>query len=476
MKGELYQVEDCDAFATAEVRDLYRRYVSAKQVDLIGSFGFGRDLAAHAEGAWITTRSGRRILDFTGGIGVLNHGHNHPRILAARADFARKHGMEVHKNFLSPYVAALSHNIAQLMPGDLNVSYFPNSGAEAVEGALKMAYKVHGGRRDFVLHADISFHGKLFAAASITGSPEQTFDFPALPNVERFAFDSLDSVREQITRLRKPDGESNVYALIIEPFSGSSLRACSEEFLLGLRDICSREGVVLIFDEIYTGWAKCGELFYFMKYDVVPDILTMAKSLGGGKASIAGYVARDAVFESAYGTLEDATLHSTTFYGFGEETVTAIEAINIIVEENYVGRSRRIHDRLQSGLRRIAEQHPKLIQEVRGAGALNGLLLRGDSPLLSAVAKLVPARFFRDERFANKLVTAAVISDLYDSHGILTFFGSNREIPLIVSPPLVVSDEEIDIFLKGLERTLSKNLLRLVVDFARSKYLSSDRA
>ena len=180
MKGNLYQVEDCDAFATAEVRDLYRRYVSAKQVDLIGSFGFGRDLAAHAEGAWITTRSGRRILDFTGGIGVLNHGHNHPRILAARAEFARKHRMEVHKNFLSPYVAALSHNIAQLMPGDLNVSYFPNSGAEAVEGALKMAYKVHGGQRAFVLHADISFHGKLFAASMTWTMPSSNVIASAL--------------------------------------------------------------------------------------------------------------------------------------------------------------------------------------------------------------------------------------------------------------------------------------------------------
>ena len=96
---------------------------------------------------------------------------------------------------------------------------------------------------------------------------------------------------------------SNVYAIILEPFNASSLLKCSKEFLSELREICTRNDIILIFDEIYTGWSKTGELFYFMNFDCIPDILTYAKSFGGGKSSISGYTCRDHVFKKAYGNL-----------------------------------------------------------------------------------------------------------------------------------------------------------------------------
>src|SRR5579859_943205 len=105
--GELIDVSQCEQMGIAQIHDLYRRYVSRSQVSLLGSFGFGHDLVDRAEGCWIMLRDGRRILDFTGGVGVLSHGHNHPRILAARRRFQERQRMEVHKNFLSPYTAAL---------------------------------------------------------------------------------------------------------------------------------------------------------------------------------------------------------------------------------------------------------------------------------------------------------------------------------------------------------------------------------
>ena len=102
----------------------------------------------------------KKIFDFTGGIGVLNHGHNNERILKARGKLYKFEKMEVHKNYFSPYVAALSHNIATVLPGDLNISYLSNSGSDANEGALKLAYKYHNGKREYVLNSSISFHGK----------------------------------------------------------------------------------------------------------------------------------------------------------------------------------------------------------------------------------------------------------------------------------------------------------------------------
>lgn len=467
--AKLYTVEECEQLSVAEVWATYRDYVNPAQVDLISSFGFGCDLVEHAEGCLLRTRAGREILDFSGGIGVLHHGHNHPRIVEARRRFQERHRMEVHKNFFSPYLAALSHNIAQLLPGDLDISYFPNSGAEAVEGALKLAYKYHGGRRGAVLHSDISYHGKLLGAGSVTASRELHFRFPAIPGTHAFAFGDMDSVRAVVDGLRDEAGQPGVYALIVEPFSASSLRACSAEFLRALRRFCTQEEIVLIFDEVFTGWGKSGALFHFMHHDVVPDILVMSKALGGGKASISGYVTRRPVFARAYGNLRDAILHSTTYNGFGEECATAIEAINVIVDDDYPGRARRIGARLEAGFAQLARDYPGVVRERRGEGAHRGLLLATGPSFLATLARWLPIELLRDERFLAKLVTASVISHLYDRHGILTYYAENREILLMASPSLVVSDAQIDRFLEALRETFALGLLPLCARFAAAR-------
>jgi len=469
MNNKIISLQEAGDLEIEQIWDYYKKYVNPGQVDLIASFGFGRDLVDYAEGCWIYTKSGRKILDFTGGIGVLNHGHNHPRILEARVEYQKKKKMEVHKNYFSPYVAALAQNIAQVLPSDLNISYFPNSGAEAVEGALKMAYKYHKGTRKSVLYADISFHGKLLGAASVTGSPELSFEFPRIPNTHSFIYNDIDSVKTILENLEVA-GMSNVYAIILEPFNASSLLKCSKEFLSELREICTRNDIILIFDEIYTGWSKTGELFYFMNFNCIPDILTYAKSFGGGKSSISGYTCRDHVFKKAYGNLNDATLHSTTYNGFGEETLTAIEAINIIIEDDYVSKSKHIFNKINPGLIKLKEKYPKIISDIRGSGALNGILINAKSKLIDSISKFIPMDFFKDERFLPKLATGAVISALYDEHDILTYYGSNREIPLIISPSIIVNDDEIDIFLKALDKTLEKGLITLILKFAKNKF------
>ena len=467
----LYGWEDCLNLDIGTVQDMYRDYVNPGQVDLIGSFGFGRVLTKSASGIRIVTEDGREILDFTGGVGVLNHGHNHPRILEARKRFQNQLRMEVHKNFLSPYVAALSHNIAQLLPEDLDISYFCNSGAEAVEGAVKLAYKYHGGKRKHILHADISFHGKLLGSAGLTGSTELYFKFPTIPDIGSFEYGSIESVKKSIDKYRSTSGESDIYAIIIEPFNATTLRGCTTEFLKELRAICTDNNIVLIFDEVYSCWAKTGELFHFMGHQVVPDIVTMAKSMGGGKASISGYTTRKPFFMQAYGSLHHSIIHSTTYNGFGEETITAIEAINIAIEDDYVGRSKKIFDQLNGGLWKLKEKYPECISDVRGSGALNGIILNDAViPGLKQTLSFVPNEFFSDKCFMAKLLTAAFISELYNEHSILTFYGVNREIPLIFSPSLITEEKDINLLLQALDKTLAIGRLSLILKFARFKF------
>jgi putrescine aminotransferase len=380
--------------------------------------------------------------------------------------------MEIYKNYFSPYIAALGSNIASMLPGKLEYSYFPNSGAEAVEGATKIAYKYHQGQRKYILHADISFHGKLLGAAGLTGSPEVNFKFPTIPNTLKFRFNDIESVKEKIIKLRKVNGESDVYALIVEPLNASTMQSCSEEFLLELRDICTRENIVLIFDEVYTGWGKTGYLFNFMRIrNLSPDILVYAKSFGGGKASISGYSYTEEIAKS-YNSLRDATLHSTTYYGFGEEIVTALEAISIIHDENLVENSLKLGDYFTStysneilGLKNVSE--------LRGSGALWGLILQDKviENLVQVVRLFAKGKIgiLDDPRIAKKIVNSAIINELYEKHSILTYFGVNIENPLIISLPLIASENEIDVVSKALIETLNKDMKKLVLNFIKSK-------
>ena len=472
---KLYSIEEAENFKIDDIWALYRKYVNNSQVDLISSFGFGNDTVKKAEGIYIYTTDGKKIYDFTGGVGVLNHGHNHPRILRARKKFSESKKMEVHKNYFSPYIAALSYNIANLLPSDLNISYFPNSGAEAVEGAIKMAYKYHDGKRGVILHSDISFHGKTIGASNITSSVETAYyKFQKVLNTDSFKFNDIESVREKIN-LHKKNNKSDIYAIITETFSASSINKCSEKFLRELRKICDQENIILIFDEIYSGWCKTGRLFYFMNYEnLIPDILTSAKSLGGGKASIACYTCRDHIFKKTYDNQKDATLHSTTFNGFGEETITAIEAINIIVEEDFEKKSIQIGENICQSLNNLKKKHNNIISEVRGSGCLNGIVINTSfaDKYLKPILNIIPIQFLKDETSIKKIIVASIIFDLYHSYNILTFYGSNKDIPLKVAPSILAKKEDIDYFENSLDQVLNKGLMKLVSNFVSQKFFS----
>ena len=468
---KLYNIQDIENFEIDDIKKIYNSHVSPSQVKLLSNFDFGNDIAYRSKGLYIFTKCGKKILDFTGGFGVLNHGHNNDRIIKARIDFQKKDKVEVHKNYLCPYLAALSHNIAKILPGDLNISYLPNSGAEANEGAIKLAYKFHEGKRKFLLHTDISFHGKLLGTGSISHSPEIKFNFPGIPNTDFFKWNDLQSLENIINHYEKKKNEPDIFAIIIEPFSASSLLECSEKFLRKLREICLEKKIILIFDEIYTGWGKTGEYFYFMKYDkLVPDILTMSKSFGGGKSSISCFTTTKKIFEKAYGNIQDSTIHSTTYNAFGEESVTALEAVNIAVEDKYPERAKHIGKIIYQKLLNLKSKYPKELTEIRGQGCLQGIIFNSGPDILKKLIAIIPTDMTRDERFINKLITSSVISNLYTEFNILASLGQNKDICLWISPPIIVSEEEVNHFFKCLDKTLNHGFLKLITIFLKKKF------
>ena len=472
-KIKLYNIDDAEKFSMAQVQDLYKSYINSSQVELISSFGFGNDLVEKSEGLYIYTKNGKKILDFTGGVGVLNHGHNHQKILDARKKFLLKKKMEVHKNYFSPYLAALSFNMASFLPHKLKISYFGNSGAEAVEGALKISHKYFEGKRDVVLSSNISFHGKSIAASNITNSIETSYyDFQKTLKTDQFIYNDIESVKEKIDQY-KINNKSRIYAIIIEPFSASTLRSCSENFLRKLRNICDKENIILIFDEIYSGWCKTGKTFYFLNFQQLsPDILTSSKSLGGGKSSISCYTCTEKIFNKSYNNLKDATLHSTTYNAFGEETITAIEALNIIVDEKFEEKSLKAGTLINNHLIKIKAKYPKIIQESRGTGCLQGIVINTSKfdEYLKPVIKLIPISFLSDDQAIKKIIVSSIIFHLYNDFNILTYYGSNKDIPLKISPSVIVNDSQIDYFFESLDSTLDLGLFKLVKNFVSNKF------
>ncbi len=483
-KKRLLSVNEAEKLNINEVQSLFKKYISKSQVELIGSFGFGNDLVDYAEGSYIYLKSGRKIIDFTGGIGVLGHGHNHERIIKSRLDFQKKKRMEVHKNYFSPYMAALSHNFSELMPGDLQYSFFPNSGSEAVEGAVKMAYKYHEGERKSILVSDISFHGKLLGAASFTKSPELHFEFPKVQNVDKFKYNSIKSLESMVE-----NNKNDYFAILVEPFSASSLLELSNDFLIKLREVCTKYNIVLIYDEVYTGWAKTGSLMNFMRLcndtenyldldhkscckNLAPDILVSAKTLGGGKASISGYIADKNIFKKAYDNLKDATLHSTTYYGLGEESITAIEAINTVVEENYPKIAKDLGLIIENKLKELKEKHPKLVKDVRGKGLIQGIVFDADIKILNKIVKALPKSISSDEQFVEKLLNGSLISYMYDNFGLLTYYGSNQNIVFKIAPSCTISEKDIEYFFNCLDSALEKGWIKIVSSFVNRKLKS----
>lgn len=471
---KLYSYDDCLNLNINDIHKTHSKNINKSQVKLISSFGFGKEVPIKAQGSYIFTNK-KKILDMTGGIGVLNHGHNHKKIVNIRKKFLNDHQMEVHKNFFSKFLVGLINNLKFILPKEINNFYFPNSGAESVEGSLKLAYKYFNGQRKYVMYSDISFHGKLIGAGSITSSNETSgFKFQGLKNKIKYKFNNIESVKKLVARY-KIKNKSNIYAIIIEPFSGQTCRSCSEEFLLELRKICNNEGIILIFDEIYSGFCKTGNYFNFQRVkNLCPDIVTFSKSFGGGKASIAGYGVKNKFHNKAYDNLYDATLHSTTYFGFAEEIATAMESVKILVEENFPKKTQMNSHIIEKNLNKLKEKYPNLIELYRGSGSAYGIKFKKNFLIRFLKNKLshIPSKFFKDKFLTDKVIAGSIIEHLYTKYSILTYFAINEDIIFKISPSINIKKKDLDYFFSSLDKTLQIGINNLIIKFIKQKYFA----
>jgi putrescine aminotransferase len=367
----------------------------------------GSPVAVRASGTTIWDHNGKAYLDFAGGYGVFTLGHSHPRVVAAVRDQLERMSLSC-KTMLDPLAGRLARALAELTPGDLEISFFANSGAEAVEGALKLARAATG--RAKIVATRNAYHGKTFGALSVSGREAYRAPFaPLLPDVVHVPYGDADALRGEL---------SGAAAFIVEPVQGEGgIVVPPLGYLARARELCDASGALLIADEVQTGLGRCGYTFACERDGVVPDVMTLAKGLSGGVMPIGAYVARAAVWKAAYG--ERPLAHTSTFGGNPLACAAALAALAVLEDESLVANARVHGERLLTGARAIAAEFPGVVSGVRGLGLLCGVELRS-------------------EGYAGTVVPEML------KRGVTAAWTLNMQRVIRLEPPLVVRADEIE--------------------------------
>lgn len=417
-----------------QVAENHKTYLNAGLATMLGLLDFDKQFV-RAEGVYVWDSKGDRYLDFLGAYGALNTGHNHPKILAALDRV--KEMPNLLQASLGTVVAALAKNLALITPGNLQRSFICNSGAEAVEGALKLARAASG--RQKLIYCEGSFHGKTLGALAVTGRGKYQKDFqPLVPGCTAVPYGELDALASELKK-------EETAAFILEPVQGEGgIIIPPPGYLAEVRQICSKYGTLLIIDEIQTGLGRTGKLFACQHDGVTPDIMCLAKSLGGGIMPVGAYITTDEIWKKAYGGMDKALLHTSTFGGNTWAAAAAIAALEIILEENLPEKARESGEYLLQGLTRLKEKYP-LIKDVRGHGLMAGIEFNQPGGMASKVSFGLAAKL--SEEYLGSLVAG----ELMNKHRIITAYTLNNPNVIRLEPPLSVSKDQIDIVLQALE-------------------------
>jgi len=312
----------------------------------------------HGKGAYLYDTGGKEYLDLVAGIAVNSIGYAHPKWVKAMQEQVSKM-VHVSNLYYVGEQAELGEKVASVAPGDLKRSLFVNSGAEANEGAMKLAVRYT--KRGKIMSASNGFHGRTSASLGATGQTKYQESFePLISNAFRYyAFGDLESVKETM--------DKDTAALLVEPIQGEGgVVSASTEFFKGVRDLCSDNGTLMVVDEVQTGIGRTGKWFGIDNHGVVPDIMTLAKGLGGG-VPIGAVVTTDVISK----VMTPGT-HGTTFGGNPLVARSACTVLDIIKEERLVENARDLGKKWMDELKAVKSGK---IKDVRGSGFIIGVEL-----------------------------------------------------------------------------------------------------
>ncbi|HTZ54294.1 MAG TPA: aspartate aminotransferase family protein [Candidatus Acidoferrum sp.] len=405
----------------AEAFENYKNFVNpplARVMKLSGS-----PVEVRASGTTIWDQNGKAYLDFAGGYGVFTLGHSHPRVIAAVKEQMERMSLSG-KTMFNVVLGRAAKRLAEIAPGDLQYSFWCNSGTEALEGAIKLA-RAATGRAKIVATHD-AYHGKTLGALSISGRATfQTPFQPLLADVIHVPFGNAAVLDEALR---------DAAAFVVEPVQGEGgVNVPPAGYLRAVRAACDRAGALFIADEVQTGLGRCGYRFAVERDDVVPDVMTLAKGLSGGVIPVGAYIARADAWNRAYA--KQPLIHTSTFGGSEIACAAALAAMDVLLDDDLVANARARGEQLLDGCRAIALEYPNVIRDVRGLGLLVGVEL------------------------TNEGYGGWIIPEML-KRGVTAAWTLNQQRVIRLEPPLIVTEGEVDIalgaFSAGVEAAAEK--------------------
>ncbi len=415
-------------------------YMNPQMAKVFKILGFD-PVYVRGKGAHLWDDKGNDYLDLQSGFGVFAVGRSHPKIKDAIRQYLDIDSPNLIKLGTQLLAGVLAKKlITEYAPAGIDTVFFCNSGAEAIDGALKFAHIFTG--REKLLYCDHSFHGLTLGALRVNGCKEFRADCETiLSGGTEVPFGDTDRLEAELSK-------GDVAALVVEPIIGHGVFLHPDDFLPRARELCTRYGTLLIIDEVQTGFGRTGKMFGYEHWNVVPDIMTLSKSLSGGYCPIGAILYPRKVYNSVFKSLDRIMVHSTTFSQNDLAAVCGLATLEVIREEGLVENSARMGEYLMTKLRELANKY-ELIREVRGKG------------LIIAIEFGEPRSFglktgWKMIHGINKnLFCQSILVPLMMDHKILTqVSGHGRDIIKLL-PALVFDQNDADRFLNSFEEVLA---------------------
>jgi putrescine aminotransferase len=367
--GREMSMEEKQAFITETV-DSYERYSNRgfisyrKAVTQAGQFAA---LEWSGQGAILHDLLGREYIDCLGGYGIFSAGVNHPKIVKAVTDQLGRMALNS-QELLEPWRAALAKVLAEVTPGDLQNSFFINNGTDAIEGAIKLA-RLYTKRHTFISTLG-GFHGKSMGSLSLMGKASFREPFQSgLQDVRFVPYGDAGALEDELERCDAVG--THIAGVVLEPVQGEAGGVVPpDDYLPRARAACTRYGALLIADEIQTGMGRTGKMWGVDHWNVVPDIMCLGKSIGGGVMPLSAFIANPTVWEVM---IPNPIIHSTTFGGNPIACAAGLAAIEVTLEEDLPGQAAEKGDFLLRELAGLQRKYPQVLSDAHGKGLLIGM-------------------------------------------------------------------------------------------------------
>ncbi|QXP82793.1 aspartate aminotransferase family protein [Methylococcus sp. Mc7] len=419
--------------------DLHEKHLNTQMVRVLKTIGYDR-VYVRAQGPYLYDDQEREYLDLLSGFGVFALGRNHPKVVAALKDVLDAQLPDLVQMDVSLLSGLLSEKILQRCPGDLSRMFYCNSGAEAVEAAIKFAR--YTTKREKIVYCEHGFHGLTLGALSLNG--EQVFRDgfgPLLPACTAVPFNDLGALEAALRH-------NDVAAFIVEPIQGKGVNLPDDGYLAEAARLCRKYGALFVADEIQTGIGRTGKFWAIEHWGVEPDMILMAKALSGGFIPVGAVAMKKHVMEAVFNRMDRAVVHGSTFSKNNMAMAAGIATLDAIEEEGLVENAARIGEQITAGIRAMADRY-ELLHAVRGKGMMIAVEFGAPKSFsLKAAWSLLET--------ANKgLFSQMITIPLFKNHRILSQVAGHGMNVVKFLPPLVIGQKDADWILQAMDAVIA---------------------